>query len=599
MKHMNRLLALLLAALMLCGAPGAVAELDLALEPVQEGDDIALELPRDVPDLTPELQEDSDAILDVDLADDLDGDLLEAPEDAAPDSAEVEGSGAVANVASNEAAPARQNADEAPFVIDDKGTLTRYNGTGSAVTVPASVVAIGSGAFMNNDRLTSVTIPGNVSAIQSKAFSGCGNLNVVNVLAKSIAIASDAFSGTRPSFYTVVGSDAAAWARRRRFEVKDNLVVLGRSTRMKATAGDTLRIFLDDEVPLSCSSSDTSVATVTQSGFVMVKGSGTAQITVLLEGGRRLALILTVPSSTVPYPTAALSERSLSLSVGASSTLTVNNLSGRSVSWSSDNSAVATVIRGVVKAVHAGSCTITATLSDGSRLQCRVTVSDAARLSDTALAINAGYTHSLKVIGLSGRSVAWSSSNSAIAGVKNGKVTAYRAGTCTITAQVQGGNKLQCGVTVRDNASLSRTGVTVKAGGYTTLKVRRAGNRTVTWSSSKSSIASVKGGRITGHKAGTCTVTARLSGGRTLTCKVTVVSPVALSRTQLTLKAGGTYRLKVSGLGRGTVSWSTNFKNVATVDKNGTVTAVGAGKCTITAKLGNGTVLKCKVTVKK
>lgn len=591
MKHMNRLLALLLAALMLCGTPGAVAELDPALEPVQEGDDIALELPLDVPGLMPELQEDPDAVLDVDLADDLDGGMLEAPEDAA--------AATEPGTVSNGAVPAQQNADEAPFVIDGEGTLTRYNGTGSAVTIPAGVVAIGKGAFMNNDRVTSVTIPGSVSVIQSKAFWGCGNLNVVNVLAKTIAIASDAFGGARPSFYTLVGSDAAAWARRRRFEVKDNLVVLGRSTRMKAAAGDTLRIFLNDEKPLLCSSSDTSVATVTQSGFVMVKGGGTAQITVLLEGGRRLALILTVPSSTVPYPTATLSEQSLSLSVGASSTLTVNNLSGRSVSWSSDNSSVATVMRGVVNAVHAGSCTITATLSDGCKLQCRVTVSDAARLSDTAISINAGYTHSLKVIGLSGRSVAWSSSNNAIAGVKNGKVTAYRAGKCTITAQVQSGKKLQCRVTVKDNAKLSGTSVTVKLGGYTTLKVRHAGNRTVTWSSSKSGIASVKGGRITGHKTGTCTVTARLSGGKTLTCKVTVVSPVALSRTQLTLKVGGTYRLKVSGQGRRSVSWSSNFKNVATVDKNGTVTAVNPGKCTITAKLGNGTVLKCKVNVKK
>jgi hypothetical protein len=136
----------------------------------------------------------------------------------------------------------------------------------------------------------------------------------------------------------------------------------------------------------------------------------------------------------------------------------------------------------------------------------------------------------------------------------------------------------------------------------TLLKATRIpedGSDAVTWSSSKSSIASVKGGRITGHKAGTCTVTARLSGGKTLTCKVTVVNPAALSKTQLTLKVGGTYKLKVSGLGRNTVSWSSNFKSVATVDKNGTVTAVNPGRCTITAKLGNGTVLKCRVTVKK
>ena len=58
----------------------------------------------------------------------------------------------------------------------------------------------------------------------------------------------------------------------------------------------------------------------------------------------------------------------------------------------------------------------------------------------------------------------WSSSDKKVATVKAGKVTAVKAGTCTITAQVNNGKKLTCKVTVKDNAKLSRTRLTVRAG---------------------------------------------------------------------------------------------------------------------------------------
>ena len=103
-------------------------------------------------------------------------------------------------------------------------------------------------------------------------------------------------------------------------------------------------------------------------------------------------------------------------------------------------------------------------------------------------------------------------------------------------------------------------------------------------------------GKVTARKAGKCTITARLSDGKTLTCKVTVSESAKLNRTQLTLKAGETFKLTVSG--QKSVTWSSNNVNVATVDANGNVKAVKAGKCIITAKLSSGTSLQCKVTVK-
>ncbi len=47
-----------------------------------------------------------------------------------------------------------------------------------------------------------------------------------------------------------------------------------------------------------------------------------------------------------------------------------------------------------------------------------------------------------------------------------------------------------------------------------------------------------------------------------------------------------------------TVTWTTSNSNVATVDENGKVTAIGAGTATITATTANGLTATCKVTVK-
>lgn len=68
-----------------------------------------------------------------------------------------------------------------------------------------------------------------------------------------------------------------------------------------------------------------------------------------------------------------------------------------------------------------------------------------------------------------------------------------------------------------------------------------------------------------------------------------------LNKKKVSIEAGGTYTLKVTGT-TSKVKWSTTNKKIATV-KNGKVTAKGTGKCTIKAKV-DGKTLKCKVTVK-
>ena len=143
---------------------------------------------------------------------------------------------------------------------------------------------------------------------------------------------------------------------------------------------------------------------------------------------------------------------------------------------------------------------------------------------------------------------------------------------------------------------------------------------TITWTSSDPDVAWVDAnGKVSpGTKQGTATITATMAGGATQKCVVrsTVTggsaapssnpspSPSASATVNFTLnksdftmsRRGETYQIKISGT-TATASWASSNTAVATVSADGTVTAVGNGNCTITAKIGTSTQ-KCIVRVK-
>ncbi len=140
---------------------------------------------------------------------------------------------------------------------------------------------------------------------------------------------------------------------------------------------------------------------------------------------------------------------------------------------------------------------------------------------------------------------------------------------------------------------ISKKKVTLLTGQKVTLKVTGT-KKTVTWSSSKKSVATVtKKGKVTAKKKGTATITAKV-GSKKLKCKVTVQAP-KLNKKKATVKIGKKLTLKMTGTTQ-TITWKTSDKTVATVTKKGVVKGIGAGTATITA-----TVLKkkftCKITV--
>ncbi len=117
------------------------------------------------------------------------------------------------------------------------------------------------------------------------------------------------------------------------------------------------------------------------------------------------------------------------------------------------------------------------------------------------------------------------------------------------------------------------------------MKPKDATTKTVTWKSNNTKVAKVdKTGVVTAVGKGNATITCTAKDGskKSATCKITVTEPVkvkklTLEKTKITLKKGKTATLKVivspSNATNKEVSYESSNKKVATVVKNGKITA--------------------------
>ncbi len=204
--------------------------------------------------------------------------------------------------------------------------------------------------------------------------------------------------------------------------------------------------------------------------------------------------------------------------------------------------------------------------------------------------------------------VKWSSSDKDVAVVsKNGKVTAIGAGECTITVEAQG-KEATCEVTVIDVESLELSEsslelmIDTEAELTCTIEPKEAKDAVVEWSSSDKDVATVsKKGKVIAVGIGTCTITAKVQG-ITATCTITVynVEALSLDKTSMELVVEDTqqlsYLISPAEASDVAVTWTSSDESVATVSKDGTVTAVGPGTCTITAHCC-GKTASCSVEV--
>ena len=199
-------------------------------------------------------------------------------------------------------------------------------------------------------------------------------------------------------------------------------------------------------------------------------------------------------------------------------------------------------------------------------------------------------------------------------GDRRGQVVPQKPGTATITVSAQENPALtyDCIVTVTatrpvESISLNYSEWTFTDWNEKPLHVNfvptNATNRNVTWKSDNESVATVsKSGVVTPVSNGTADITATTEdGGKTATCQVTVEIPeltLSLDKSELTLTQTEEQQ-KLTATVSDTeekVTWLSSDPFVATVTRDGTVTAIANGTATITASAGDKTV-SCTVEV--
>ncbi|MDR3345282.1 MAG: Ig-like domain-containing protein [Oscillospiraceae bacterium] len=203
-------------------------------------------------------------------------------------------------------------------------------------------------------------------------------------------------------------------------------------------------------------SSNTKIATVDSAGKIKALAAGSATITVKTTYNAKSATftVTVKPALTkIAYKTAGVT-----LGVGESyaTGVTVTPSNAKSTrTYTSGNTKAATVdSAGKIKAVAVGTSKIQVTTYNGKTATFTVTVKAApakVTLSKTAATIAKGKTLTLTATlpaNTAGNVITWTSSNTKIATVSGGKITAVAKGTATITVKTFNGKTATCKITV-------------------------------------------------------------------------------------------------------------------------------------------------------
>jgi hypothetical protein len=200
----------------------------------------------------------------------------------------------------------------------------------------------------------------------------------------------------------------------------------------------------------------------------------------------------------------------------------------------------------------------------------------------------------------------WRITNTAVATVKDGVVTAKSTGTTFLRVKYNGEElKIRITVSLLEELETDDTAITLKKGKEHEVRLKfnnkSLSGAKASWSSSKRSVATVKDGVVTAKGKGTAIITAKYKGEEVeIGVKVEDSEKLEADDTKITVKKGERETIKLTydgkSLSNSKATWSTSSSSVATVS-NGVVKGKKKGTATITAKY-KGDEVEIKVTVK-
>ena len=433
---------------------------------------------------------------------------------------------------------------------------------------------------------------------------------------------------------------------------KVSSVTLNKETlTLEFGAQETLTAELINVKETTWTSSDDSVVTVAEDGTITAVGLGTAVITcadktdenikatceVTVEDSTVLAAAVSVISETGVKVTwnevpSAESYQIYRLEVGNGSYVVAATAEAGETEWTDTSLSAGKKYRYYVE-VYA---TVNGEKKAIKKSAIRTCITPKITLSRTAMNLQYGKTATLKATKVGVTAVTWTSSDPKIAKVSaNGTITATGLGTVTITCASKTKEEVMatCEVTVRDTTLLQMKATAGKtnnllswnkipsADGYriyggecgSTMKlIKTVSAGTQSWNHSglkagKAYRYCVKAYRIV-NGAETVTKTSNTVHSITASSKFTNAKSVTVSETSVALQVGESKNLGAKAVAADAsrtllphtaeLVYKSSSSKVATVSKDGTVTAVGKGTCRIYVTAGSGASATVTVTVK-
>ena len=413
--------------------------------------------------------------------------------------------------------------------------------------------------------------------------------------------------------------------------------------------GETLQAFFNvgpanaTDKTLHWTSSNENVATVDNNGRITGVGGGTVWITATaVDGsGAHDSLKLTVvaaPTQPPSSPVSILLDHDAMTVYTADKTARINATvtpTDSAVVWASSNEDVATIDNtGLISIGNRGTTILTARVASDPQKYASCTLQVIQSVESIILSgpsqVEVGDSISLSAEVLpeyaENKALSWSSSDESKATVdQNGIVYGIMNSVVEITATALDGSqvhaeknvKIGSGPILVESITLDQTNIT----GYTnqkdgiiltpTVLPKYADDLSVNWSSSNEQVATInQNGKIIFKSPGITTITCRSisNSSVTATCEVTVkqyVEQIVLVSNKYSLMPGDNAQLSATvypeNASDQSLTWSSSDPAIATVDQNGTVTAISAGTVVIgaTAKDGSGAVASQTLLVEK
>ena len=506
----------------------------------------------------------------------------------------------------------------------------------SATTVTATVTGAG-----NASLVASVDKPA-VAAINTTSLTSAGTFTITP-LSVGTAVVTVRTRGSNISQTVVVNVTKAP--------VPVSALVLDKSSLslpVNGTYSFSATVGPDDATnkTLTWDSSSPSDVSVDSTGSIKVLRSfpdtTPVTITATTVSLPAVSATCTVTVNSVAVDGISISDTTATLYKGSwkklTTVITPSGAADPAVTWSSNNTAVATVddtgkiiAVGVPTGKEFGEAVITAQSSNVSvKATCTVKVLPAVLITSLTLnksevAMNVGDEEPLTVTGTpttaTNKTINWTSSNTAVASVTSaGKVIAAGKGTTVIKAEATDGSGkyASCVVTVNNiqilNIYLDKSSFDLSEGDTAAVKATlyptNATTQTIKWTSSNTSVATVdsKGNITAGATKGYAIITAAATDGSGKYAECVVLSKPKVYVTGVTINYGTTLDLLLNdstylkatilptNASTQAATWTTSDATVASIDASGLLKGLKLGEATITATADTKTVT-IKVTV--